>query len=270
MKKITNKIKRSILRIRLNVFVKLRGLTSNQEDAVHDVIRLIAPVGITEQLIRVGSNNDGGYLIPLSTHRQDALISPGVSSNSSFEISFADQGTKCFLFDASVSGPSMTHNNIEFHKKFWGVKSSNDTIDAVEWLSENINEKERNALQMDIEGAEYDIKRHMPVNTLNMFNLIIIEIHGFQKILKPKCTEGVVDFFKKITQNHKVVHFHPNNNIGPVRYRGIDIIDCFELTLVRNNYPYFSEAAGSFKLHSLDMPCVPEEAEVSPNWDQVK
>ncbi|MEJ6403187.1 FkbM family methyltransferase [Yoonia sp. 2307UL14-13] len=250
--------------------MKLKNLTSDKKDVVLDIVELIKPVGITEQLIRVGSENDGGYLIPLSAHQQDALVSPGVSSNSSFEISFADQGTKCSLFDASVLGPSMAHDNIEFHKVFWGVENNDDTINAIDWLSENIDKNQRNALQMDIEGAEYDIINHMPINVIDMFNLVIIEVHGFQRILKSENTENIVNFFKKITQNHKVVHFHPNNNISPVQYRGIDIIDCFELTLVRNDYPYFSGLPGSVKPHELDMPCVPEEIEISVNWDQIK
>ncbi|MEL6932202.1 MAG: FkbM family methyltransferase [Pseudomonadota bacterium] len=269
MRKMNYKIKRSILRIKHYAFVKLKGLTADKEDVVRDIINLIRPADITEKLIRVGSENDGGYLIPLSTHHQDALVSPGVSSNSSFEISFAAQGTKCFLFDASVSGPSVTHNNIEFHKVFWGVENNDHTINATAWLSENLDKSKRNALQMDIEGAEYDIINHMPNIIIDMFNLVILEVHGFQRVLRSQDAENIINFFKKITQNHKVIHFHPNNNIGPVRYRGIDIIDCFELTLVRNDYPYFSGLSGSFQSHDLDMPCVPEEVEVSPNWDQI-
>jgi hypothetical protein len=213
--------------------------------------------------------NDGGYLLPKSEATQDVLVSPGVSWNSSFEDFFASQGTICHLFDASVENPQVMHSNFKFIEKFWGLEDNNDTINAPKWIAKNINPLQRNALQMDIEGAEYDLINAMPEKLLTFFNLIIIEVHNFPRLLERDAAPRYIEFFNRLTLHHRVVHFHPNNNIPPVKFLGIDVIECFELTLVRKDYPNFIGVDGNFSLHALDTPCVKAEREIKVNWDEI-
>lgn len=267
LQRIITKGKRHALRSQHAIFVKRSQRKSEKVQPLIDVIRMIRPVEINEELVRVGSPNDGGYLLPESATNQDVLLSPGVSWNSSFEYFFSERGAICYLFDASVEEPAIMHEGFHFYRKFWGVEDSGDTIDASSWISERLDAKKRNALQMDVEGAEFDIMNSLSDEILKMFNLIVIEVHGFQNLLDPEREDSAYCFFQKLTRNHRVVHFHPNNNISPTKFHGIDVIDCFELTLIRHDYPYFKGRDGDFSAHILDMPCVMDEREIKVNWD---
>lgn len=233
------------------------------------IIRMLEPAEINEKLVRVGSQNNGGYLLPGSALQQDVLVSPGVSWNSSFECTFADNGAVCHLFDASVEGPATEHKNFVFHKAFWGSTNTTHTIDAAEWISENIHSAKSNALQMDIEGAELEVVASLAHGALEKFKTIVIEVHSFQKVLDPKFSIEYLAFFQKLCEAHVVVHFHVNNNIRPVKYHGIEIPDCFELTLLRQDYDCFSGVKRGFDLHPFDTPCVADEEEVQINWGEV-
>ncbi len=267
MKRIINKAKRAILRKRHASFVKRHERHILDIAPLVDVIRILRPTKVKEELIRVGSPHDGGYLLPASAADQDVLLSPGVSWNSRFELFFADHGTTCHLFDASVEKPTDTHENFHFYKKFWGTENSTDTMSATDWISTHLDSSKRNALQMDVEGAEYDIISSFSDDVLKLFNLIVLEVHQFHNMLNPERSDLYQDFFRKLTRHHRVVHFHPNNNIQPTKFHGIDIVDCFELTMVRRDYPFFEGTDGTFAAHQLDMPCVPEEEEIRVNWD---
>lgn len=263
-----NKIKRTMLRARHLCRVKSFELRNSESEFICDILKTITPAAIGEPLVRAGASNDGGYLVPRSAMSQDVVVSPGVSRNSTFELAFAERGATCYLFDASVSAPAVIDHRFKFYQKFWGLEDDADFIDAPSWIKANIDPKARNALQIDIEGAEYEIVDALPDEILRFFNLIVIEVHGFQSTLDEALRDRNMQFFRKLTEHHRVVHFHPNNNIRPVQFNGIDIPDCFELTLVRDDYPLFSGSSKGFSQHPLDTPCVPTEREVTVNWDR--
>ncbi len=60
-------------------------------------------------LIRVGGDADGGYLIPDDLAGIEACFSPGVDTVATFERDMVARGIPCHLIDASVDGrPSTT------------------------------------------------------------------------------------------------------------------------------------------------------------------
>ena len=95
IKKIIIKIKRKIISILKRNFVFTENLTSLQNiEKIKKFIHNMQPVSTEFNLIRVGSDKDGGYLIPNDLQGLKYLISPGVSNNSSFELFFAQKNVK--------------------------------------------------------------------------------------------------------------------------------------------------------------------------------
>ena len=56
---------------------------------VREFVELLRPVTTEVGLIRVGGNDDGGYLIPNDLDGIIALFSPGVAQTATFEVEIA-------------------------------------------------------------------------------------------------------------------------------------------------------------------------------------
>ena len=79
-------------------------------------------VNIQEQLIRVGSEYDGGYVIPNDFENIKYCFSPGVGGKNDFDVEIANKGIEVFMCDASVEDVPEKHSKIHFEKKFLGSK----------------------------------------------------------------------------------------------------------------------------------------------------
>ena len=67
--------------------------------------------------IRLGKDNDGGYILADITYPPNTiLVSAGIGNDSSFEEAFiAKYSQNCFAFDGTIS--NLSKPNIEFEKK---------------------------------------------------------------------------------------------------------------------------------------------------------
>ena len=96
------------------------GLCIAKRKPVEDIagiIRMMRPIRAEAGLVRFGPNRDSGYLLPDDLVGVDYCFSPGVSTESGFELDCAKRGMKCFLADASIDGPVTNNPNFVFTKK---------------------------------------------------------------------------------------------------------------------------------------------------------
>ena len=70
------------------------------------LIEKLSPVTCGKELIRLGDDGDGGYLLPDDLGGIAACFSPGVGYSSKFEIDVAARGIRVHMADASVDGPA--------------------------------------------------------------------------------------------------------------------------------------------------------------------
>jgi len=192
-------------------------------------------------LIRIGSRNDGGYLIEKnSLFESEFLLSFGISTDWSFEKEFIGRNNvnlKCF--DGSIDDLYwLTWKNkaikkalrfsfkeiykyykikLSFHKFFntqnfacfyIGKKKGQIGIDEI------INKIPHKKIffKIDIEGSEYEILDQL-IKSKSRVSGIAIEFHDCDKNI-----ESISDFIKKIDM--PVVHIHANN-YDPVNKIGI-------------------------------------------------
>lgn len=184
---------------------------------------------------RVGSQFDGGYLVPRNWKNVDALFSPGVGHNSDFELEFANQSITCFLLDGSVNGPPINHPNFNFQKMFLGGSEGSDSTTLENWLIRSGIQGDNLFLSMDIEGSEYEVLLSVDDDTLSRFKYITIELHKVHTFLDGQDGLKIIEALEKLTKRHRVVNFHGNNFTPLFRIGQLVMPQAVELTLVRED-----------------------------------
>jgi Methyltransferase FkbM domain len=164
-----------------------------QEKNLRSFFHKVAPVSTNHRLIRLGTHNDGGYLLP-----DDLFAEP----------------------------------------------SDNNLI-----------------LQMDIEGAEYDVLIETPVEVLERFRIIVIEFHYLDALFNPFGFKLVSGVFERLLRSFKCLHIHPNNFCDPIRYGEFAVFPVMEFTFHRIDRISHFAAAESFP-HQLDEPNCPWRPDV--------
>jgi len=217
--------------------------------------RKIRPVKTNIDLLRIGAQEDGGYLIPDDLEGIEACFSPGVDQIASFESDLLKYGIPSHLADLSVDGPPKGIVAASFIKKFIGANNSDDYISLEKWIE--ISEFSKSSgdllLQMDIEGSEYESLLSAPDTILNRFRIITIEFHNIETWGQSHFLSIVEATFDKLLSLFYVVHNHPNNAMGIVDLNGFLAPRLFEITLLRKDR--VSQILGKAELpHPLDRP----------------
>ena len=90
---------------------------------------------VSADLIRIGGDADGGYLIPDIFNRIAYCLSPGVADTADFEAELSRcYGIKSFMIDGSVASAPFADENFHFTKKFLGHRSNDDFITLSDWM----------------------------------------------------------------------------------------------------------------------------------------
>jgi hypothetical protein len=206
--------------LRLNLI--LNKYNENQKKQINDFLIKIKIIDSGYELIRIGNNSDGGYLMPNILDQIEFCFSPGVGYASSFEDSLSNFNIKSYLADGTVNY-SGKH---DFIKKNLNSFNDENNITLESWIDEKIKDKSNNnlLLQMDIEGSEIGTLYNINTTTLDRFKCIIVEFHNFHSILNFFGLRIYSDIFDKLLKTHYIVHIHPNN-------------DCYNLIINKNSIP---------------------------------
>jgi len=197
--------------------------------------RSVQPVTTNVPLIRIGGEGDGGYLVPDDFEGVKTCFSPGVSDVANFELNLADRGISCFLADASVEAPPLTHPRFDFEKKFLGAHTQDIFLSLSDWVAAKSPTDRDMILQMDIEGAEYEVLYATSEELLGRFRIIVIEFHDLDRLIDAFSFEYLRLTFEKLTRQFDVVHLHPNNNGRLVQYGRFFIPPILEATFLRRD-----------------------------------
>ena len=168
------------------------------KESVVSLINKLHPYSIDKELIRLGPNGDGGYLVPDDLVGIEACFSPGVDQISEFEADCLKRGMQIFLADKSVDKPKLdlASDKYNFLKKHIGITNNEDFITMDEWVkSGRLDEKSDLLLQMDIEGGELDLFRNFDFSKTEI-KKIIWETHG-NGILTSEELNECYDLLKK-------------------------------------------------------------------------
>jgi len=220
---------------RRNLQAKLRRarLGAAGRARLQQVLDCLTPHGCAVPLTRIGGGADGGYLLPDDLDGIAASFSPGVSDKMDFDLAILERGIPCFLADASVPGLPHPHPLATFDRLFLGPRTEGQFISLDDWVARYAPARGDLLLQMDIEGAEYATLAAASDATLARFRILLVEFHGFHRILSPKHLERMAPVLDRLARTHAVVHLHPNNAAPPVRAGDLSLPPVFEAAFLR-------------------------------------
>ncbi|MEM1212343.1 MAG: FkbM family methyltransferase [Planctomycetota bacterium] len=199
------------------------------------LLQRIRPV-VCPELIRVGPDGDGGYLVPNDLDGIEACFSPGVDQISGFETQCADRGMRVFLADHSVERPPDTHGLFHFTRKYVGVTTNASFMTLDGWVDAALPGSDGDLLlQMDIEGFEYEVLLAASDRLMQRFRVVVVEFHQLDQVWNKPFFRLWSRVFDKLLQTHYCVHNHPNNYYGTVKRNGIEVPYLTEMTFYRRD-----------------------------------
>lgn len=231
--------------------IRLKGMRLSTLTPTADLIEVLAklrPIQNGFELIRIGKDSDGGYLLPYDLEGIKTCFSAGCNNNWDFE----KELEKYFdifshIIDSEDKKPNDLSTGHTYTSRWLGPTKTKKTITIQQWV-ELCESKEKNefVLQMDIEGYEWLILFGIGEELLLRFRILVIEFHGtqnftnrihFNEVFKPTIT-SLLRYFDP-------VHIHANNCCGNFNFGKFQFPIVFELTLHRKdrakNYEGFRE-----------------------------
>ena len=236
---------------------------------VRQIVDLLKPVDCGIELIRVGGDNDGGYLLPDDLTGIKYCFSPGVAETASFERDCLDMGISSFLADYSVDAPPVELPGCEFSKKFIGVVNNGRYMTLDHWVSHGLKDDRDGELilQMDIEGAEYEMLLSTTTETLTRFRIMVVEFHHMDSLRDRNFCQLASSTVRRIREEFDVVHVHPNNFRGITSINGVKIPTVLEATFLRKDRVKARKPVKHLP-HPLDQPNTRSKTDITmpSNW----
>jgi hypothetical protein len=183
--------------------------------------------------IRLGKDNDGGYIIAnIPNAKYRLLLAGGIESEITFEEAFIEKypNSSCLAFDGTIDclpqDNILTKNQkITFIKKNIGSENS----DTITNLHDIINANDAIFVKMDIEGSEIPWIKCLNDEQINKFEQIVMEFHN-------PFSDSDAEAFYKLNKTHYLIHFHGNNCCGLNFHKGVYIPFVFECTYLHKKY----------------------------------
>ena len=234
--------------LRLNLI--LNKYNKNQKKLINDFLIKIKIINSGYELIRIGKNSDGGYLIPNILDQIEFCFSAGVGYTSSFEDNLLNFNIKSYLADGTVN----YFGKHDFIKKNLNSFNDENNITLESWIDEKIKDTSNDnlLLQMDIEGSEIGILYNVNMKILDRFKCIIVEFHNFHSILNFFGLRIYSDIFDKLLKTHYIVHIHPNNDSYNLIINKNNIPDTLEFTFINKKNVKHTKNISYALPHPLD------------------
>jgi hypothetical protein len=233
-----------------------------RDEAYHDAARIfeaLKPLSIVGgRKIRVGGRHDGSYVMlePPNDAGRRIAYSFGISTIAPWDLEMARRGYEIFQYDGSVDRAPDKHPLIKFHKfNITGDVSPPESEKNIAGIISDHGHQDcwNIVLQMDIEGAEWEVLEKISEEDINHFEQIIVELHWFPTDDHPEL-ERRLEILNKLNRTHQSIHIHAPNCAKATVLQGFRVLpQVFEVAYVRRNAPCavknryrFQEGAESF------------------------
>jgi len=203
------------------------------------LVSLLEPKKVNEQeFIRVGKNNDGGYVMLNNESFKSCKIaySFGISNDTSWDETIANFGKEIYMYDHTIDKLPTQNPKFNFFKIGLTGSLNTPNLKTIEQLILINNHQYENNLimKMDIEDCEWDVFNAVSSETLNQFSQIVLEFHNLSPFLDNSKYNLVIDVLNKINLTHQSVHIHANSDTAvPHMMLNLVLPELLEVTFVR-------------------------------------
>ena len=163
------------------------GSFSTQE-SILEVLRKLRPMKVVNApKVRLGSPNDGGYVMIDDFEGIDTAFSFGIEQNVDWDLEAVERGLQVYQFDGTVDGPPVDNPNFHFEKKMimpW-TSDSTENIETLVARHDKGLKKPNIILKIDIEHGEWPVFEATTTHAISRFSQIIAEFHGFDYLEDP-------------------------------------------------------------------------------------
>lgn len=213
-----------------------------------------------KDLIRLGSSNDGGYVVnKLSLDDSEVLYTYGVSNDYNFELDYIKQypDKKVRMFDHTVDYPPEVYSNVHFKKEPLKINEDDTENSFLKHLIDFNDTKKRVFLKIDVEGYEYDffLALSKNLNLLKNVTGMVIEFHDLSSVTKYVLFQKIIN---KLSKFFTVTHIHGNNHSSRHNIDGALYPITIELSFCKNELAKeFDTVSMEYPIEGLDSPCHP-------------
>jgi len=207
----------------------------------------------TDHYVRVGRDNDGGYVMFDDFSSNSIAYSFGINDDVSWDKDIASRNIDVFMYDHTIVRLPEHNRRFHFFKNgITGSKPQQHCKTMEEFVRENGHQNHNNLiLKMDVEGCEWDFLQQVPSNVLSQFSQMVFEFH---EMTRGQYDGLIVPALEKLNTTHQAVHLHANN-YGNVKWMGNRFLpETFEVTYLRRSDHEFVPSVRSFPT-PLDQPC---------------
>ena len=177
------------------IFFDLFGMfieRKTSDKRVKKILKKLLPKKINFNLIRLGEDNDGGYLVPDDLNNIDQSYSAGVGLLTKFEKDLEEKfSIRSNMLDFNEIDKDIFPKNSNFIKKKLSLNNNQNEISINDWIQEIHKEI---ILKIDIEGDEYITLANINDQNLKKIRILIIEFHGLRNLR----SDSFLNFFEKI------------------------------------------------------------------------
>jgi hypothetical protein len=240
------------------------------ESRVKGTFYKLRPTECHVPLKRVGSKNDGGYVLPDINYENGTLLSAGISDNCDFETDLAMAGMRVHMLDGSIKAPPTEHPSFQFQPKFLApINSPPLYISLKNWLEQvdDFNLESNNILKLDIEGSEWRVLAEITEDQLTNFSAVVVELHWMENLNDTWSLELMSVALDLLNSKFDIVNLHPNNFAGYFRVGEVNIPRVVEVTYLRRDLKRKSQDVTSDD-SNLNTPNDLESEELElPSWN---
>ena len=218
-----------------------------------EVARFLRPWTAPDlELIRVGGDRDGGYVMSADMSVRRA-ISIGVGRDISWDVSMALMGVQVHAFDHTVRKLPQRAPGVTFHKVGVGTAPGCRPLGVL--VAETAGDHDV-ILKIDIEGNEWEA---LAGEDLSQFTQILLELHDLERLME---NSRIRDVLQHLHASHLPVHVHANNYGSLFQFDALWFCSAVEVTFVRRDQINGWHPADALR-EDLDRPCDPRTSDIS-------
>ena len=225
------------------------------------VIKLTQPVFTKKDLMRLGQNADGGYVLAPEFESR-LCLNLGVGYEVTADLDLISRNFKIFAFDGTVPNPLPEENSYLFTQKNIGYERGNDgQTNLGEIFKSHPELDDVDLMLLDIEGHEYKVLKK-ELNFVTRAKQVVVEFHGLELLGDRDFALRLIEILTKLSRTHSPIHVHANNSGGNLFLGGASWPTILEVTFLKHEYCTNEINHGPFPTQ-LDYPNV----DVRPDLD---